>query len=61
MKMKVARVRKKVDINGKKEEETYTLKGLFKILMCLIIIFAIFYLIFIYTMYFIFYICTYGI
>ena len=43
MKVKVARVRKKENIKREIQEETYTLKHLMKILLCIILIFVIFY------------------
>lgn len=43
--MKVARVKKSKDIKREEHDERYTLKGLLKILICILIIFVVFYFI----------------
>lgn len=45
MKMKVARIKKNREVKREKQEETYTLKGMIKILVFLIIAFLVFYFI----------------
>ena len=45
MKMKVAKIKEKNDNKREKIEETYTLKSMMKILLCILTIFVIFYLI----------------
>lgn len=43
--MKIAKIKEKKDNQIKKAEETYSLKSMMKILLCILIVFAIFYLI----------------
>lgn len=45
MQMKVARLREKKEIKKEKKEDMYTLKGMIKILTCILLVFVVFYFI----------------